>query len=237
MAATPTAPLTLTPSRALRRPPRLDLRGLVGVLLLFVATGGSIGVWSALSDSRGVVVATRDLPAGAALGAGDLAVAQVRVDDAMYRAAVPAGDLPGLVGRQLAEPAHARQLLTPAQVSARPPLAPDRMAVAVPVGPTSAAGGRLRPGDRVRVHLTTEKGTPAAHTTVVLEQAVVYDVGSDERAGPVAVAGGGDAPATGPAGPISWASLLVTPEEGRLLTQARWAGELDLALLPAEAGR
>src|SRR5262245_55138053 len=123
------APTTLTPSRALRPPRRLDLRGLFGVLLLLVATGGSIGVWSALSDSRGVVVATRDLLAGATLGAGDLTVTRVRVDDAVYRAAVPAEDLPALVGRQLAEPAHARQLLTRAQVSARPPVVPDRMAL------------------------------------------------------------------------------------------------------------
>ena len=47
---------------------------------------------------------------------------RVRVDDAVYRAAVPAEDLPALVGRQLAEPVHARQLLARAQVSARPPL-------------------------------------------------------------------------------------------------------------------
>ena len=231
MAAAPTA---LTPSRALRRPRRLDLRGLLGVLLLLAATGGSIGVWSNLSDSRGVVVATRDLPAGATLGAGDLAVTRVRVEDAVYGAAVPAAELPGLVGRQLAEPAHARQLLTRAQVSSRPPLAPDRMALTVPVGPTAAVGGRLRPGDRVRVHLTTEKGKPEAHTTVVLERVAVYDVGFDERAGAVA---GGAGPAAAPRGPISWATLLVTPEEGRQLTQARWAGELDLALLPAEGGQ
>ena len=48
---------------------------------------------------------------------------------------------------------------------------------------------------------------------------------------------GGAGPAAAPRGPISWATLLVTPEEGRQLTQARWAGELDLALLPAEGNQ
>jgi Flp pilus assembly protein CpaB len=157
----------------------------------------------------------------------------VRVDDSIYAGAVPAEDLSRLVGRQLAEPAHAHQVLARAQVSARAPLAPDRQALTVPVGPASAVGGRLRPGDAVRVYLTTEKGRPEAHTTVVLDRVTVYDVGHEEPAG--AVATGGAGPAGVARGPISWATLLVTPEEGRQLAQARWAGELDLALLPAEA--
>src|SRR3954453_3601807 len=73
----------LSPARALRQPRRVDLRAVFGLFLLLVATGGSIVFWSASSDTRTVLVATRDLPPGSVLSATDLAVARVRVDDAI----------------------------------------------------------------------------------------------------------------------------------------------------------
>src|SRR5690606_17243284 len=112
-------------TRALRQPRRLDLRAMLGLLLLLVATGGSIAFWTAASDTRAVLVATRDRPAGATITVADLAIARVRVDDAIYQAAVPASELANLVGQQLAEPVHAHQLLVRPQVSSRPPLGPD----------------------------------------------------------------------------------------------------------------
>jgi pilus assembly protein CpaB len=209
----------------LQRPRRIDLRAVMGLLLLLVAVVGSLSFWSASSDTRPVLVAARDLPAGATLNASDLAIARVRVDDAIYQAAVPAEQMASVVGKALADPLHAQQLLVRAQISNQAPLGPDQMALTIGISPETAVGGQLRPGDAVQVLLTTNKGTPAVHTTVVLLRATIYDVGHDQET--VAVNTGGS-----DQGSISWLTLIVTPEEAVQLGQAKWAGELDVALLP-----
>src|ERR1041384_6099217 len=101
----------LSPPRAIRQPRRLDARALFGPFLLLLATAGSIAFWGVSSDTRAVLVATRDLPAGATLTATDPALARVRVDEAIYSAAIADDELTNLVGKQLAEPVHAQQLL------------------------------------------------------------------------------------------------------------------------------
>ena len=78
------ATATLTPKRALRRPWRLDPRAVFGLFLMLVSVGGSVAFWTASTDTRAVLVATRDVPAGATLVASDLVVASVRVDDAIF---------------------------------------------------------------------------------------------------------------------------------------------------------
>jgi Flp pilus assembly protein CpaB len=227
-----TASLPLSPARALRRPRRLDVRALFGLFLTLLAVGGSVAFWTAANDARPVVVATRDLPTGAVLGPDDLTVARVRVDDAMYRAAVPGEALDGLVGRVLAEPVHAQQLVVRDQLSTRPPIGAGQVVVALPVAPQSAVGGLLRPGDAVRVLATFDRTRPEARTEVVLPRAVVYDLGHDDRLGAVrTLAPDGGAPAA--RGPLSWVALLVTQDEIARVARARWTAELDVVLLPA----
>ena len=80
---------TLTPKRALRKPWRLDPRAVFGLFLMLVSIGGSVAFWAASTDTRAVLVVTRDRPAGATLSSADLAVASVRVDDAIFAATVP----------------------------------------------------------------------------------------------------------------------------------------------------
>lgn len=224
---------TLTPTRALRQPRRLDMRAVFGVFLLLVATGGAIAAWSVMSDAQAVLVATRDLPAGATIGPADLSVARVRLDDSLYQAAVPANEQSQLVGRQVAGPVHARQLLVRAQLSARPPLGENQLALTVPVSAQTAVGGRLRAGDSVQVLVTLDKGKPEARTSVVLPRVTVYEVGYGERLAAVNTAGSD--PAGRPTqGPISWVTLILSPEQSVQVAQAKWAGELDLALLPPQ---
>src|SRR5581483_7890816 len=151
---------TLTPRRALRKPWRLDARAMFGLFLLLVSIGGSVAFWTASTDTRAILVATRDRPAGAVLGSGDVAVADVRVADAVFAAAVPAEEQAAVVGRQLAEPVHAQQLLARAQLSGRPLLVPGQMALTIQVTTDRAAGGLVRPGDSVEVLVTTNKGRP-----------------------------------------------------------------------------
>src|SRR5438477_3153253 len=163
---------TLTSVRTQRRPRRADPRALIGVFLTLAALAGSVAFWVGGSDSRPVLVATRDLPVGSTLRAADVSVAYVRLDDSVYSATVPADMLDGLVGRRLSEPIHAHQVLARAQVADRTGLSPDQVAITLPVKAESAVGGRLRTGDSVQVLLTvTDKSRGEAHTRVVLERA------------------------------------------------------------------
>jgi Flp pilus assembly protein CpaB len=223
----------LTPKRALRKPWRLDPRAVFGLFLMLVSVGGSVAFWTASTDTRAVLVITRDRPAGATLGTGDLAVASVRVDDAIFAATVPADDQLSVVGRQLAEPVHAQQLLGRAQLSGRPPLTPGQMALTIQVSPNTAAGGRIRPGDSVQVLTTTNKGRPESKTTVVLPRITVYDVGQDEH-GAVINTSGSDEADRDSAASVSSLTLIVSQEQALQLTVAKWNGDLDVALLPAE---
>jgi Flp pilus assembly protein CpaB len=181
-----------------------------------------------------VVIATRELPAGAALAAGDLGVSRVRVDEATYSALVPAAERDVLVGRTLAEPVHAHQLLARAQVAGRALLGPDQVALTLPVGPETTVGGRLRPGDAVRVLATTDRGKPESRTFVVVPRVTVSDLGREERGG----VGAGSASASGPgaAGRTVSITVICSPEQAREVAWARWNAELDFVALPPEDG-
>lgn len=228
------AGVALSPARAIRAPGRIDLRLVLGVFLAVAAMAGSFGFWVVTSESRAVLVATRDLPAGAALRASDLAIARVRVDDSIYQAALPADAIDDVVGKQLAKPALAHQLLVRGQLSSRAALEAGQLAMTVPIRPDTAVGGRMQPGDTVRVLLTTNKGKPDSKTSVVLTRATVYEVGREERVTVVSTSGasGGERPAA--QGPASWLTLIVTPEQAVALAEARWNGELDVVLLPPD---
>lgn len=220
----------LTPERAIRRPWRFDLRILLSVLVTLAAVGGMLLYAGSLSATRPVLVARRDLPAGTILTSDDVTVAQVRVSDAIYGAAIPGAVLDDMLGKSVSDPVYKDQILNRSQIGDHLPLAPDQLALTIPVTAESAAGGRLHPGDEVQVLLTRDKNTPAAETVVVLERVPIYSIGYDQPA----VIGN---PTTGPAGdastqPLASLTLIVTAEQARLLANARHSGDLDIALLP-----
>ncbi len=219
------AVVTASPTRALRRPLRLDVRALVGILLMLVATGGSIAVWTAEQDTRSVLVLARDLPAGATLSQGDVTVSRARLDDPVYEATVPASQLNSIVGRQLAEPVHANQLLGRASISTRPRLEPGAMVMAIPVRTDAAAGGRIRAGDAVQVFGTNSKQDGS--TRVVLQRAIVYDVGREQSSSFNTSTGS----QTTTLGAVTWITLIVNQDEATRLAQARWTSDMDVTLL------
>lgn len=221
---------SLTSTRTLRRPRHLDLRIILGLVLALTAVGGGLASWSAANETRGVLIALRDLPIGATLRSDDLAIAQVHMDDALYAAALPAAELAAIVGQRLGEPAHAGQVLARGQLATRRLLAAGELALTIAVRPETAAGGRLRPGDSVRVLVTRDKGKPDSSTTIVLERVVVYEVGYDVRLSVGVV--GGDQAENNAGGPVASLTLIVTPEQAELLANAKWNGDLDVALLP-----
>jgi pilus assembly protein CpaB len=221
---------TLSSARALRRPTRADPRALVGIVLTLAALAGSVAFWVSASDARAVLVAARDLPAGSTLRSADLTVAYVRMDDALYHAAVPSDALDSLVGRQLGEPLHAQQVLARAQLASQVGLAGDQVAITIPARADSAVDGQLHPGDTVQVLVTvTDKARNEAHTRVVLERAQVFEVGHDQT---LATSSPGSVSGDTAHGPISTVTLAVTADEARQLAEARRTGELDLLLLP-----
>lgn len=222
---------TLTPARALRQPRRLDLRAMVGLLLMLAAVGGAIVAWTAAENTRPIVVAVRDLPSGAVLTADDVTARRVRVDDSIYAAAVPGADLSRVVGRQLAEPVHAEQVLVHAQLSGRPAVQAGQIVVTIPLRPDNAAGGRVHPGDVVQVLATSNSGKDGSRTSVILNKATVYDTGREDQGGVVSNASNGQ-PTT--ASSATWAALIVSEDQAVQLANARWNSNLDIALVPSQ---
>jgi Flp pilus assembly protein CpaB len=221
---------TLNSARALRRPRRADPRALIGIFLTLAALAASVAFWVGASDARPVVVATRDLPAGTTLRSSDLTLAYVRMDDALFAAALSSDMLTSLVGRQLGEPVHAQQVLARAQVADRVGLAPNQVAMTIPAKPDNAVDGRLRPADTVQVFVTlTDKTRNEAHTRVVLDRAQIYQVGREQSIGSSSVSSDADA---SPRGSIASLTLIVTADQARQLAEARRTGDLDVVLLP-----
>jgi Flp pilus assembly protein CpaB len=207
---------------------------MVGVLLMLVATGGAIVAWSAAENTRPIVVAIRDLPSGAIVSDGDVAVRRVRVDDAIYNAAVPGSDLSTVVGRQLAGPVYAQQVLARAQVSSLPAVPAGQVVLTIPVRADNAAGGRVRAGDLVQVLVTSNRGKPESRTAVILPQATVYDAASEDQSAVVSSGSSSDTTTNRSQAPASWVALVVTQDQAIQLANARWNSDLDVALVPGQ---
>jgi Flp pilus assembly protein CpaB len=221
---------TLSTARVIRRPRRADPRALIGVFLTLAALAGSVAFWVSATDARPVLIATRDLPAGSTLRASDLGTAYLHMDEGLYQAALPSESLESLVGRQLAEPIHADQVLARAQLAGQVGLAPDQVAITIPARPESAVDGRLKVGDSVQVLVTIiDKSHNEVHARQVLDRAQIFEVGRDAALSRSNVTA---ETSDGVRGSITSVTLAVTADQARLLAEARRSGELDILLLP-----
>ncbi|HLG72501.1 MAG TPA: RcpC/CpaB family pilus assembly protein [Chloroflexota bacterium] len=220
---------TLTPAQALREPRHIDLRAIAGLVILVLGIAGSISYWSTTNDTREIVVAAHDMPAGTTLQASDLTVASVRVDDSIYRAAIPSSSLSTIVGKRLGTPVYTGQVVAQKQVSGPEALAAGQLAVSIPIAAADAATGILPLSD-VQVLVTTDKGKPTSKTSVVLQRVRVADVVYDQAQ---AVINGGTGSTSQQR--VSSLTLVVTPDQAVQLAQARFNGDLSVALLPPEA--
>lgn len=221
-----TRAMPITEPRPLRRPRIWDWRLLASLVLILVSIGGILNLLNRADDTRPVLVATRNLPAGAVIGPGDLAEARVAIDDRLYAAAIPGGQAAQTIGKTLTAPAYADQVLVRAQVAGGNGLVGDQVAMTVAVKPEVAVGGRLRAGDEVRVLVTTDKGQPTVATRVVLDRALIYAVGVEEPLRGIGAGSGSDREA----GPLASATLILTPEQAEELAKAKWSGEIDIVL-------
>lgn len=221
---------TLTPSRALRRPRRLDLRALLGGGLAVLAFFGTLLAYHGMQASRSVLEVTRDLPAGAILRTADLRVEAVRLDDQTYAAAVPANEAQTVVGKALAGPAYARQLLVRAQLQARPALLPGQEAFVVPLPADTGAAGHFQPGDDVQLLWTAAKSGAPPQAEVLLDRVRVLDVTFAPATGVVSTQG---VPSSNRAASLT---LAISREQAMQLAAAKVSGVLDVALLPPQEG-
>ncbi len=218
---------TLRQDQVVSKPRQLPTRAIFGVFLALLSLLGGIWVLSS-RDTVTVLVAARDLPTGAVIQATDLTQASVRLDASLLPATIPASQASTLVGRMLAEPVHAGQLIGSAEFRQGAVLAQDRLAMTIAPNPERGAIGQFEPGDRVRVLVTSLKPDSPPVTRVVLQAATVYDVGYGDS---VIVADPTLESSSGVARPVVWLSVAVTEAEALALANAKSSGELDVALL------
>ena len=227
------AAFSLSPSRALHRPRRLDARVLVGLFLVAATFAGSLGAWSQATAGHAVLEVTRALPAGAVLTADDLTTVSIRVDGAVLAGLAPADDRARAVGSTLAEAVPANGLLTRTALATLPPLGPDAMELTIPVTPQTALDGQIHPGDTVALLWTAGKGTPQSKTTVLIDRATVRRVGYDTATASLTT---GPTNTSTSSGAINAVTLLLTRAQGIAVAQAKWNGDLDLARVSPAVG-
>jgi Flp pilus assembly protein CpaB len=162
---------------ALRRVPRpqlpqLDLRIVAGVALVAVSVIGGLRLSGAPAATTRIYVAATDLDAGHVVTRADLDVVGVRGPASVTRTLERVGSGPP-VGRALRSPLRAG---APVSADALGATAPPGRDLTVPVTPEHALGGEVRAGDRVDVLATFDKGTDAARTLTVAQEATVRQV-------------------------------------------------------------
>lgn len=187
-----------------------------------------------------VLFAREAIAAGSVIRAEQLGTLQVAADEASLRATfLPVAVRAQVVGRVVGVTVPAGGALAPAHLAApgTQALGPDQQALTIAVDEATAVGGKIAPGDPVRVYVTHTEGDRRGQTRVVLPRARVYAV-SRERGSAVSgggVIGGGGATGSGgtaPTGPLTAVTLALSDEEAEALTAAKWDGHLDVALLP-----
>lgn len=148
----------------------------------FLVAAGAVGIFSAYQASgapeRSYVIANRTIEAGEYLSASDLSVVALDLPDQLSRLAVSSPD--ALVGTTTLTPIKSGELIWSSGV-VKPDGSPQLAQISIPVNPGNALGGRLLPGERVDVILTsTAAGAP--QVTTISSGAKVVRIDSGDRA-------------------------------------------------------
>jgi len=173
--STPPSVAPSPPARRLAAPSWLDLRLVLGVLLVLgsVLLGAKVVASARHTEAR--VAARRDLAAGVVLTAGDLTLTQVQLPDS--RRGLYLSRLKDAVGRRLGRPVTAGELLPAAAVTG----VPAQTTVTVPLASGSAP--QLRKGQRIELWLSTPRCPSVVLLPDVPVQAVHGDAGGSFGAG------------------------------------------------------
>jgi Flp pilus assembly protein CpaB len=209
---------------------RIDGRMLLGLVLVVVSVGGGLLFWGSTRETVPILVASREMPAGHVIQSDDLTVARVRLEGDLTSLAIPDARLDDAVGRPTAGPVHAGEMLVWPDLASGPVIAPDEVAMTVPVEADAVYAG-LRPGDAVAVLATRDKGKPESETVTLLDRAVVYDVSLEP--GPIAIGSRGQ---TEEERGLTNVTLLVPRSETEAVADATVNATITLALLPPSDG-
>jgi Flp pilus assembly protein CpaB len=153
---------------------------LAGFALMLVGLLVVLGYSAAAAQRTPILVAARNLPAGAVVRASDLRSSRLGGDGDVLAALVTVGQEQGVVGRRLAVPIGVDQPL-PRSALAASSASPAAFTLAVPVA--HAVGGQLQAGDRVSVLATFSNATGTATTEVLARNLVVLAVGQPPSIG------------------------------------------------------
>jgi hypothetical protein len=153
--------------RRIAKPSWLDLRLMLGVLLVLGAVLIGAVVFARANHRYPAVVAARDLAVGTILRPDDVTLAQVQLPD--RGAGIYLDRLAVALGKQLQRPVSAGELV-PAAALDHPTA---RTTVTVPLASGSAPD--LRPGERIELWVST----PSCASVVVLPAVTVQDVHAD----------------------------------------------------------
>lgn len=201
------------PARRLRQPSWLDLRVVLGLLLVVVSVLAGARVVAAADRSQPVWAVTQDLAAGTVLTPGDLSAVRLRLSAGAERY-LQAGSPP--TGRALSRDVGAGELLPRSAVIAEPP----GQEISLPVSALHVPES-LRRGQRVDVFGTVGgagTGTAVPTTVRVLTGVPVQDVRRPR--GTLAGAGGLDLAVV----------VRVAPEQAAEVVRALRGGALDIAV-------
>ena len=154
---------TTTPAASPPGPlPRMRRRPGVAVAALAAAALGSVGIawaWSSTTAATEVVVITHDVPRGAVIDSGDLAVARITLDPLLKP--VTASRRSEIVGQRAATELTVGGIVTTSMFEPQTVPGAGRSLVPVPLPAEQALGLDLRGGDQVKVVETAPTGQNA----------------------------------------------------------------------------
>lgn len=153
---------------------------LAGFALMLVGLLVVLAYSAAASQRTTVLVASRELPAGAVLHLSDLRSSRLGADGDVLAALVTVGQEQAVVGRRLAVALGAGEPL-PRSAIASASASPAAFTLAVPAA--HALGGQLQPGDHVSVLATFSGATGGARTEALARDLVVLAVGQPPSIG------------------------------------------------------
>lgn len=207
---------TLVP-RTASRIRRIDMRIVLGVILMLFAVVGTATVVQRAQARIPVLVAAEAVEAGEVIEASDIKVADLSVGGGI--AYLAASRQNGIVGQIAAEPLSPGKVLTPSSVVTKSTLPSGYVAMSVSLKPYRAASGSIHSGDHVAVIASPTQGRDEP-TTILFKDVAVQSVQQAQTS----------------EGSTLIVTLRLRLEEARALAEAQAKGSIDLVLLSKTPG-
>lgn len=207
---------TLVP-RTASRLRRIDMRVVLGMILMLFAVIGTATVVQRAQARIPVLVAAQAVEAGEIIQSSDIRVANISVGGGIaYLAGTREREV---VGQIAAEPFSRGKVLTPGSVVTKASLPAGYVAMSVALKPYRAASGSIRAGDHVAVISSPAQGREDP-TTILFTDIIVQSVQQTQTS----------------EGSALVVSLRLRLDEARALAEAQAKGSIDLVLLAKASG-